>query len=126
MNKPKILVAEDDLVSQKLLHYFLEDYQLDYVKNSRDAIRKIKQESYSCVLVDIALENNDDGLDIPKFIKSTPAVKSIPVIATTAHAFTHDRDRSLEAGCDAFLTKPIMKEKLLQTVQSYVGQATPA
>ncbi len=126
MNKPKILVAEDDFISQRLLHYFLEDYQLDYVSNTRDAIEKIKKEDYSCVLVDISLENDDDGLDIPKYIKSNPDKKSIPVIATTAHAFTSDRDRSLEAGCDAFLTKPIIKERLLNTVQSYLGTATPA
>ena len=126
MKKPRILVAEDDFISQKLLHYFLEDYQLDYVSNTHDAIEKIKREDYSCVLVDISLENNDDGLDIPKYIKSTPDKKSIPVIATTAHALSSDRDRSLEAGCDAFLTKPILKEKLLQTVQSYLGQAMPA
>ncbi|NQV36837.1 MAG: response regulator [Candidatus Marinimicrobia bacterium] len=120
MGRAKILVVEDDQISKQLMYHFLKDYDVLYAETVKEAITQIETKPVNCVLLDISLHGNEDGLKISKYIKSEETKKNIPVIATTAHAFTHDRDRCLSSGCDEFLTKPIRKARLLETVEQHL------
>lgn len=121
MERPKILVVEDDQISKQLMYHFLKDYDVLYAETVKEAITQIESKPVSCVLLDISLHGNEDGLKISKYLKKNERKKDIPIIATTAYAFTHDRDRCLNAGCDEFLTKPIRKARLLETVEHYLN-----
>ncbi|NIA32040.1 MAG: response regulator, partial [Actinobacteria bacterium] len=106
---------------KQLMYHFLKDYDVLYAETVKEAITQIESKPVKCVLLDISLHGNEDGLKISKYLKKNERKKDIPVIATTAYAFTHDRDRCLNAGCDEFLTKPIRKARLLETVEHYLN-----
>ena len=56
-------------------------------------------------------------------MKSNPALSSIPIIATTANVLVGDRERCLEAGCDAYLPKPLDVRELQDVLRAYLGRA---
>lgn len=114
-------MVEDDQISQQLMFHFLKDYEVLYAETVKDAIDQIDTNPINCVLLDISLHGNEDGLQISQYIKQDTRKNRIPVIATTAHAFTRDRDRCFKAGCDEYLTKPIRKARLLETVKQHLN-----
>jgi two-component system cell cycle response regulator DivK len=67
-----------------------------------------------------------DGWEATAILKADPDTKHIPVIAVTAHALPGDEDRSLKAGCDGYLAKPISPAKLIANVDRRFGRTTPS
>jgi two-component system cell cycle response regulator DivK len=67
-----------------------------------------------------------DGWEATRQIKSDPNTNSIPVIALTAHAMAGDREKSLEAGCDDYDTKPVNLLRLLGKIESLLGRTVKA
>ena len=120
MNAPRILVVEDDQSNRELMYHFLTDYSVVFADTVKDALKQIKQSNINCVLLDISLRDNEDGLKISRYIKDTKGLRDIPVIATTAHAFTYHKKLCLESGCDEYLAKPIQRTRLLELVQAHV------
>jgi two-component system cell cycle response regulator DivK len=59
-----------------------------------------------------------DGWDATRQVKTSPKTSSIPVIALTAHAMSGDREKSIEAGCDDYDTKPIDLKRLLEKIET--------
>jgi CheY-like chemotaxis protein len=74
------------------------------------------------VLVDLALVGSEDGFTLTRYLRQQPGWAQIPIIAITAHVFPEWRDRALEAGCDAFLTKPISLTKLRDILEQLVAE----
>jgi CheY-like chemotaxis protein len=72
------------------------------------------------ILMDMGLPGLN-GWDATRKIKANPETKHIPIVALTAHAMHLDRERALEAGCDAFQTKPIELGQLLNTIHSLLS-----
>jgi CheY-like chemotaxis protein len=68
--------------------------------------------------MDISLSGDRDGLELTQELKASPAFGHIPVIAITAHGFSQDRQRCIDAGCDAYMCKPVCKEELLEVVRT--------
>ncbi|HEY7766745.1 response regulator, partial [Longimicrobium sp.] len=66
-----------------------------------------------------------DGVSATRILKSDPATAGIPVLAITAHALADDRSRALEAGFDAYLTKPIEPKEVVAAVMRWTGPAIP-
>ncbi len=62
------------------------------------------------------------GLDLTRAIREDEKLKSIPIIAVTAFALEGDEERILEAGCDAYVPKPISVEPFLETVKKFLGE----
>jgi len=71
------------------------------------------------ILLDLSLVGDEDGLDLVRWMKKTEKWKDTPVIATTAHAFTTDRDNCMNAGCNDYLSKPISRAELTERVAHY-------
>jgi CheY-like chemotaxis protein len=65
-----------------------------------------------------------DGWAVTRRLKADTATRSIPIVALTAHAMTSDRDSALEAGCDAFETKPVDLARLLETISALLSRST--
>jgi CheY-like chemotaxis protein len=64
-----------------------------------------------------------DGWEATRTIKGDEATRAIPVVALTAHAMSTDREKALEAGCDAYETKPVELPRLLETIEKLLGAA---
>ena len=77
------------------------------------------------ILMDIQLPGMD-GLAATALLKQDPATRAIPVIALTAMAMKQDRERSLEAGCDAYIAKPLRYQELYVAIDTLLARGMPA
>lgn len=115
----KILVAEDDEISYKLLCETLrnENVEIIHAKNGQQAVEIIKENpDINIVLMDIKMP-------IMNGYKATREIKKIrpelPVIAQTAYAATEDRQKAISSGCDDYLSKPVDTEDLMNIIGSF-------
>src|SRR5262249_14778149 len=76
------------------------------------------------IIMDVSLPVID-GWEATRRLKADPATAAIPVLALTAHALTTDRERSLEAGCDDYDTKPVDFPRLLGKIDALLGGTRP-
>lgn len=122
LKEMKVLVADDDKMSQLVVQKFLEKEGIsaDVVETGSEAIEALKQTSYSAVLMDVQMPDMG-GLEATEIIREMEEKtgQRIPVIILTASAMVEDRDNSLEAGADDFITKPIDKSRLINTLKKY-------
>ncbi|XDA97088.1 response regulator [Sulfitobacter sp. LCG007] len=110
----KILIVEDndmnlDMLSRRLMR---KGFEIVTARDGEAGIAQAKAESPDLILMDMSLPVLD-GWQATRAIKSDPQVQAIPVIALTAHAMESDRQKAIEAGCDAFHTKPVDLKVLL-------------
>ena len=115
-SKLHILLAEDDEVNRFMATRMLE--KLGHVVvcayNGRKALKLLEQARFDCILMDVQMPEMD-GIETTRAIRhglSGRIDSSIPIIAMTAHAMKSDKDRCLEAGMDAYLSKPMDMEEL--------------
>ena len=113
----RILVVEDDESNQFLLTRFLrrEGYQVIHAGDGLSGVKKAESESPDLILMDLNLPELD-GWEATRRIKASPETSEIPVIAITAHALREDVNNALQAGCDAFETKPVAYERLMRKI----------
>ncbi|MGB0596824.1 MAG: response regulator [Rubripirellula sp.] len=122
----KILLAEDGIANQKLAVTMLQrwGHRVMVAKNGALAVEMYEMGNYDLILMDVQMPEMD-GLEATRTIRSLEAntQRHIPIIAMTAHALVGDRQRCLQAGMDHYLTKPIHKEKLVQTLEMFDPQS---
>ena len=114
---PKILLVEDnemnrDMLSRRLIR---KGYDVVLALDGHQAVEAASSERPDLILMDMSLPVID-GWEATRRIKATPTTKQIPVIALTAHAMASDREKSLEAGCDDYDTKPVDLQRLLDKI----------
>jgi len=115
--KPRLLITEDDYENQKFLELFLKKYfTIDICDSSESFYALMNKEKYDIVLMDISIKGKKDGLVLTRELKNDPNYSNIPVICYTAHAFNKDRLNALDAGCDAYLSKPSDIHTLLNSL----------
>jgi signal transduction histidine kinase/CheY-like chemotaxis protein len=125
MTRPlNILLVEDSEDNRVLFQAFIKKtpYQLDIAENGHIAVEKFKSNHYDIVFMDIQMPVMDGRMatkTIREWEKGKAREDLTPIIALTAHAFKEDEQKSLEAGCTAYLTKPIKKEKVLEAILEY-------
>ncbi|QIU94905.1 hybrid sensor histidine kinase/response regulator [Bacteroides faecium] len=107
----QILIAEDNDSNYSLVKHILKEYQITRVVNGVEAVEQVRNDKFDIVLMDMKMPIMG-GLEATKKIRELNPV--IPIIALTANAFDADRASAMEAGCNAFLTKPLKKEELLE------------
>lgn len=118
---PVILVVEDDESTLRMMYYFLrEDYEPKFADRISEAREILKSESVEMILLDLSLKGKGDGLDLVRELRKSKKWKKIPIIATTAHVFTTDKERCMEAGCNDFLPKPISRTQMLNTIEKWL------
>ena len=113
-----ILLAEDNLVNQKVASLMLErhHHHVTIASNGREAVHYAKHGQFDAILMDVQMPVLD-GLSATREIRAWEELKGrsrIPILALTAHALSGDRDRCLAAGMDAYLTKPVKAQELLE------------
>ena len=125
-----ILLVEDNVANEKLMRNILEraDYTVDCAHNGQEALEMLDETQHALVLMDMQMPVMD-GYEATRKIRemriqrqsSSGEKMDIPIIALTAHAMKGDEEKCLEAGCDAYLAKPIKQKRLLATVQQFLS-----
>jgi CheY-like chemotaxis protein len=119
--RPVILVVEDDHNTQILLSYMLrQNYDVHFAATVDEAKQLLENKTVDLILLDLSLKGDEDGLDLTRYLRQSEQWREVPIIAATAHAFTHDRDNCLAAGCNDYLAKPIRREDLLAKIKEYL------
>jgi signal transduction histidine kinase/CheY-like chemotaxis protein len=130
---PLVLVAEDNPVNQMLAGRLLDKcgYRSEVVSNGREAIAATERTSYAAVVMDCQMPEMD-GYEATRAIRIREGTSSthVPIIATTAHSMSGDREKCLEAGMDEYLSKPIrvreLRDVLTRCVVRPQSTTTPA
>src|ERR1035437_3522370 len=121
----RILVAEDNLVNQKLATRLLEKagHTVVVAANGRQALLALDSANFDLVLMDVQMPEMD-GLDAAAAIRKREqrTGQHLPIIAMTAHAMKGDRERCLAAGMDGYVAKPISPGELCQAIHQFVKQ----
>jgi len=120
-DKGKVLYVEDNFDNRLLVRRVLtaDGYTVVEATNANDAMKMIEAEKPDLILMDINMPEVD-GYTLTAKIKSTPGMSKIPIVAVTANVMRGDREKSLEAGCDGYIQKPIDIDILTQQVERYI------
>lgn len=116
----KVLVVEDVDLSRELVVQLLEDtYQVIEAVNGQEGLELAEREQPDLILMDLSLPVMD-GWEATRRLKAHDELKSIPIIALTAHAMVGDEEKALAAGCDDYLAKPLDEKQLYAKVAKYL------
>jgi CheY-like chemotaxis protein len=125
----RILMAEDMEINAEIMMDILslQDAEADHAENGKIAVEMFEKSepgTYAAILMDIRMPVMD-GLEAAATIRALnrPDAKRIPIIALTANAFDEDVQRSLQAGMNAHLTKPVDADHLFQTLEELIYEA---
>jgi two-component system, cell cycle response regulator DivK len=122
--RQKVLVVEDNELNMKLFRDLLDAFGYETVE-CRDGSKVIdlaREVSPALIIMDIQLPEVS-GLDITRWVKDDPQLSHIPVLAVTAFAMRADEQRVMEAGCEAYLSKPIQISSFMRAVDRLAGKA---
>ena len=106
-----ILVAEDNDSNYLLVQHIIKDHMLTRVKSGVDAVEKVRNKHFDLILMDMKMPIMG-GLEATRRIREFNV--DTPIVALTANAFDADKVDAINAGCNAFLTKPLKKSQLIE------------
>ena len=120
-NNSTILYVEDNADNRTLVKRILmaEGYNLLEAVNATQALEILNNSRPDLILMDINMPDMD-GYSLTAQIKGTPGLEAIPIIALTANVMRGDRERSLEAGCDGYIQKPIDIDMLSEQIERFL------
>ncbi len=122
LNRPHLLLAEDNAVNIQVLTDYLEasGYALSVARNGYEAVQLARELRPQLILMDIQMPGMD-GLEATRHLRRDPALAKVPIIALTALAMPGDRERCLAAGANDYLTKPVNLEQLVDKIRDLLG-----
>lgn len=116
----KVLVVEDVDFNRELVVQLLEDkYHVIEAVNGQEGVELAERERPELILMDLSLPVMD-GWEATRRLKANDDLRSIPVIALTAHAMVGDKEKALAAGCDDYLVKPLDEDELMARIAKYL------
>jgi len=124
----RVLLAEDNLVNQKLAMAILRKlgYPADVVDNGSLVLEALKKRPYNLILMDVQMPEMD-GYETTQAIRQIePSGEHIPIIAMTAHAMKGDEEKCLEAGMDDYLSKPINQKAVKEKLERWLSTGEQA
>ena len=115
----KILYIEDNLGNRMLVRRILEaeGYSITEAPDGPTGLDLAAQEQFDLILLDINLPEID-GYDLARRMRGMSNLNDVPILAVTANVMQGDKERTLEAGCDGFIPKPIDVDKLPEQIQA--------
>ena len=120
----RILLAEDNVMNQRLAVRLLgkRGHTVVVANNGKEALAALEREPFDVVLMDVQMPEMG-GLEATTAIRQKEQATGghIPIVALTAHAMKGDRERCLEAGMDGYLSKPIRRDALYETIEDVAG-----
>ncbi|MFO7320391.1 MAG: response regulator [Chloroflexota bacterium] len=120
---PKVLYIEDNFDNRLLVRRILmaSDHGFDIVDvdNAKDGIEIARANPPDIILMDVSMPEMD-GLSATRQLREIEELKTVPIVAITANAMEGDRERTLNAGCDGYIRKPIDVDKLPDQILAYI------
>lgn len=116
-----VLVVDDNTTVREFMKSKLApfNFNVDYAESGEQAVGLTGQRRYTCVFLDVVMPGID-GYQVCKLIKSKKSVGKTAVVMLTSKSSPFDKIRGAMAGCDAYLTKPVDEEKLLETIVRFI------
>jgi CheY-like chemotaxis protein len=116
-----ILLVEDNEINQQVASELLElaGFFVDIAKHGQEALNMLADKTYDCVLMDVQMPVMD-GFTTTKKIRENPNYADLPILAMTANATVQERERSLEAGMNDHITKPIRQQVLFEALLKWI------
>jgi len=126
-NKGTILYVEDNSENRMLVRRVLvaEEYSMVEAKNAQDALDLLKTQRPDLILMDINMPDMD-GYTLTAQIKSMLGFERVPILAITANVMRGDREKTLEAGCDGYIQKPIDIDQLTKEIEKFIARSANA
>jgi len=119
-----VLLVDDNANNREVAADFLAAgrIEVDVAVHGAEALRMVQEREYDLVLMDIQMAVMD-GLTATRRIRAIPALLDLPIVAMTAHAMAGDRDKSIDAGMNDHITKPIDPDLLFRTLRKWIPSA---
>jgi CheY-like chemotaxis protein len=117
-----VMIVEDNPVNLKLASDLLEleGFEVARCQDAETALNTLEHAQPDLILMDVGLPGMD-GLALTRKLKSQERTKKIKIIALTAFAMKGDKTKTLAAGCDGYITKPIDTRKFAEQIKSYLS-----
>lgn len=121
MGSGTVMYVEDNLENRILVRRVLmaEGYDVLEAGSAQEALQILKEQVPDIILVDINMPEVD-GYTLTRTIRSMPGLANVPIVALTANVLRGDREKSLEAGCDGYIQKPVDIDVLPLQVERYI------
>ena len=121
-NKAAILYVEDNPENRMLIRRILqaEGFHMIEASSAKQALESVLLERPDLILMDINLPEMD-GYTLTARLKAMPELSNVPIIALTANVMRGDRERTLEAGCDGYIQKPIDVDLIPQQINQFLA-----
>ena len=115
-----ILIVEDEPKNLKLFRDLLQRFGFETVEatDGEQGVELARTKKPDLILMDIMMPKMD-GLEATRLLKADATTKRIPIIALTSYAMKSDRERTIEAGCDGYIAKPVHIQELLKAVEQF-------
>ena len=128
MKPLRILVAEDNVVNQRLAERLLKknNHDVTIAQNGQTAIDKHESEVFDLILMDVQMPIVD-GFEATRIIRAMQdkSLQQVPIIAMTANAMMGDRERCIDAGMNGYVSKPIQVNDLFAEINRVLGDMNP-
>lgn len=121
----RVLVVEDNFHIRRLFAAMLRGaFDADVVGNVPDALAQARRRSYEALLIDIHLGGHVSGIEVLRDLRGLPGYDAVVAVAVTAYVFPGDVARFLQAGFDAYVSKPFTRDDIIRTLRrSLYGDA---
>ena len=119
----RVLLVEDNEINQQVAMEILAGAGVEVflANNGREAVKAVSENDYDAVLMDVQMPVMD-GYEATRVIRRDPRRHDLPIIAMTAHAMAGDKAKSLAAGMNDHVTKPIDPDELYRTLGQYISR----
>ena len=123
MTRERILIVEDNPQNMRLIKMTLraKDYTLLEATDGAQALDVAVREQPDLIIMDIQLPKVS-RLEVARRLRGIPSFSHVPIIAITAYAMKGDKEKAIDAGCDAYLSKPISTRELPQVIAQMLSQ----
>ncbi|WP_254596080.1 response regulator [Legionella micdadei] len=121
--KTQVLVVEDNVIAQKVVKTILSSMNcaVDLASNGKEALNKVNLNHYDLIFMDIGLGQGADGYEVTREIRKREKDSDhVPIVALTAHAAEENKQRCVEAGMDAVLSKPITQNHASNILNGFI------
>jgi two-component system chemotaxis response regulator CheY len=124
--KHRILIVEDSPTMRQLLVFAMrrrKDVEVVEAQDGMDGLRKLSEGDFSLALVDISMPVMD-GLKLIQMIRADATMQQLPIAVVTTEGAKEDRERALALGANAYLTKPVQAQRVLETVEKLLTEGS--
>jgi two-component system cell cycle response regulator DivK len=117
-----VLIVEDNVDNEAIFRLILEHsgYSVISAFDGEEGVRLARERRPDLILMDISIPKVD-GYEATRLLKADSSTAGIPIVALTAHALAQDRKNAAEAGCDAYLAKPVEPRRVVEEVIRFIG-----